>query len=290
MDNAQQPATQVVSILDTNLPVINYRGERVVTLAMVDQAHERPSGTARRNFRKHRTRLIEGEDYYKVCADEIRRHKLLDISSKTHEDLTLLTKSGYLLLAKSFTDNLAWQVQRQLVTFYFANVERSKLAEAERCRQGLLPLDLQVEALQAKVLAMAPKAEFYDAVTQSLDTMTMMETAKILGIPKLGRSGLFAVLRERNILFREQGYSVPYQKFINRRLFQVAIMSYTGPDWKTHVRKQTLVTLKGLDFLRRLLTSGGIDIRLELGLLPGPDGEKPERAADDLMDEDATGT
>jgi hypothetical protein len=225
MDNAQQPATQVVSILDTNLPVIDYQGVRVVTLAMVDQLHKRKDGTAGRNIREHHHRLIEGEDYYKVCSDEIRRCKLLDISSKTTKDIIFLTESGYLLLSKSLTNNRAWLVQRRLVNAYFAHGDRSRLADAGRCRQGLLPLDLQVESLQTKVLAMAPKAEFYDAVTQSPDTMTMLETAKILSIPKLGRSRLFAILRETGILFRENIYSVPYQRFINRGYFVVAITS-----------------------------------------------------------------
>jgi hypothetical protein len=49
--------------------------ERVVTLAMVDQVHQRPKDTARRNFNEHLARLIDGEDYFKVCADEIRTHK-----------------------------------------------------------------------------------------------------------------------------------------------------------------------------------------------------------------------
>ena len=34
-------------------------------------------------------------------------------------DVTLLTKMGYLMLVKSFTDDLAWMVQRQLVKSYF---------------------------------------------------------------------------------------------------------------------------------------------------------------------------
>jgi len=289
MDNALQPATQVVSILDTNLPVIDYRGERVVTLKMVDQLHNRKNGTAGRNFREHRDRLIEGEDYHILTADEFRRHSIPGIPPRT-KAIVLLTQNGYLLLSKSLTDDRAWRVQRRLVNAYFAHGDRSKLTEAERCRQGLLPLDLQLEALQAKVLAMAPKAEFYDAVTQSPDTMTMLETTKILCIPKLGRSRLFAILRQKGILFRENRYSVPYQRFINRGYFVVAITYYTGSDGKTHVRKKTLVTLRGLAYLRRLLTHEVIDYRLELGMLTGPENTKPLLAADDLMDEDATGT
>lgn len=33
--------------------------------------------------------------------------------------LTLITESGYLMLVKSFTDDLSWQIQRQLVKLYF---------------------------------------------------------------------------------------------------------------------------------------------------------------------------
>lgn len=36
-----------------------------------------------------------------------------------HGNLTVITESGYLMLVKSFTDDLAWQVQRQLVNTYF---------------------------------------------------------------------------------------------------------------------------------------------------------------------------
>lgn len=44
--------------------------------------------------------------------------------TKDQEDInnrgtTYLTESGYLLLVKSFTDDLAWNVQRQLVNSYF---------------------------------------------------------------------------------------------------------------------------------------------------------------------------
>ena len=112
-------AVSKIAIANTELPIVEYQGQRVVTLAMIDQVHQRPEGTARRNFNTNKDRLIEGEDYFKVCADEIRMHKICSISAKSHEDVTLLPESGYLMLVKSFTDDLAWQVQRQLVKGYF---------------------------------------------------------------------------------------------------------------------------------------------------------------------------
>ena len=108
-----------ITIHQTQLPIVEYRGQRVVTLAMIDQVHERPEGTAGRNFREHRDRLIEEADYFRVCVDEIRRHKTIEISAKAREDITFLTEQGYLMLVKSLTDDLAWTVQRQLVNSYF---------------------------------------------------------------------------------------------------------------------------------------------------------------------------
>lgn len=108
-----------ITIANSNISVKEFKGERVVTLKDVDIVHERPEGTARRNFNTNKHRFIEGEDYFKVCADEIRTHKIMDISSKVHEDITLLTECGYLMLVKSFTDDLSWTVQRELVKSYF---------------------------------------------------------------------------------------------------------------------------------------------------------------------------
>ncbi|HFQ8052606.1 TPA: ORF6N domain-containing protein [Pseudomonas putida] len=110
----------LVTIHNSQLPVVEYRGQRVVTLAMIDLAHERPEGTAGRNFREHRERLIAGEDYFQVGSDEIRRNNPGAIpDSLRRNDVVLLTEQGYLMLVKSLTDDLAWTVQRQLVSNYF---------------------------------------------------------------------------------------------------------------------------------------------------------------------------
>ncbi len=109
------PAT----INSSALAVKEYKGQRVVTFKDIDTVHGRASGTAHRNFKANKSRFIDGTDYFKVCVDEIRLHKITGISSKTREDVYLITESGYLMLAKSFTDDLAWKVQRDLVNNYF---------------------------------------------------------------------------------------------------------------------------------------------------------------------------
>lgn len=109
----------LVKIGNTELPIIEIRGQRAVTLAMVDQAHERPEGTARKRFNDNKRHMVEGEDFEKMSASEFRTRFQGVISDRATEDVTILFREGYLMLVKSLTDDLAWTVQRQLVKGYF---------------------------------------------------------------------------------------------------------------------------------------------------------------------------
>ncbi len=108
-----------VAVGEASVQVIEYLGMRVVTLAQVDAVHQRPKGTARRTLSANRSRLIAGEDFIEITADEIRAHSLRAFFPPRTAKGVLLTESGYLMLAKSFTDDLAWKVQRALVASYF---------------------------------------------------------------------------------------------------------------------------------------------------------------------------
>lgn len=108
-----------ITIHNTELPIVEYRGQRVVTLAMIDQVHERPDGTARRNFNEHRARFLEGVHCFGVTADEIRAQSLGQAFAARTGKGVLLTERGYMMLTKPFNDDLAWEVQSRLVDEYF---------------------------------------------------------------------------------------------------------------------------------------------------------------------------
>lgn len=111
--------THLIHIHGTEIPVVEIQGVRVVTLAMVDRVHQRPEGTARRSFNEHRARFIQTDDYLELTADEIRTQSLGNVFPPRTPKGIVLTESGYLMLVKSFTDDLAWKVQRDLVNGYF---------------------------------------------------------------------------------------------------------------------------------------------------------------------------
>lgn len=108
----------LITIRNTELPIVEYRGQRVVTLAMIDQVHQRPDDTAGRNFREHRARLLEDSDYFVVSRSQNSEIRGLE-TDVPNRGLIVLGEQGYLMLVKSLTDDLAWDVQRQLVNRYF---------------------------------------------------------------------------------------------------------------------------------------------------------------------------
>ncbi|MBO5104561.1 MAG: ORF6N domain-containing protein [Ruminococcus sp.] len=50
-------------INDVPVRIKEYNGQRVVTFKDIDKVHNRPEGTARRNFNTNREYFVEGEDF-----------------------------------------------------------------------------------------------------------------------------------------------------------------------------------------------------------------------------------
>ncbi len=129
-----------VSINGKELPVKEYNGKRVVTLKEIDMVHGRPDGTARKRFNDNRDRFIEGEDFFNVQMSE-KRTLGFEVPNR---GLTLITESGYLMLVKSFTDDLAWSVQRELVNSYF-RVQQIQTAFSDLSPQLQLLINIETQ-------------------------------------------------------------------------------------------------------------------------------------------------
>ena len=112
-----------ITIASTNVTVKEYQGQRVVTFKDIDTVHQRPDGTARRNFNTNKRHFIEGEDYFVRNSYEVKN----EFNMVAPNGLVLVTESGYLMLVKSFTDDLSWDVQRELVKSYFRVKEQKSV-------------------------------------------------------------------------------------------------------------------------------------------------------------------
>ena len=143
-------AIQTVTINSTDIAVKEYNGKRVVTFKDIDACHERPEGTARKRFNDNKYRFIEGEDYFTINQpSEIRTLGITRPQGGVPDKVTVVTESGYLMLVKSFTDELAWQIQRMLVNTYFRT--RAITPEEEFNRQIKLA-EINIKTLRAKAM------------------------------------------------------------------------------------------------------------------------------------------
>lgn len=149
----------VMNICGTDVVIKEWHGKRVVTFKDIDTVHQRPEGTASRNFNQNRQRFVNAVDFFKISQKELPTN-FVDNSKGGNPNIqvTLITESGYLMLVKSFTDDLAWKVQRELVDSYF------------RVREHIEPVkqDIQVSVMQpeifleaARIMSSVPDSQRY---------------------------------------------------------------------------------------------------------------------------------
>jgi phage regulator Rha-like protein len=147
----------VISNEIVEVDIKEYQGQRVVTLRDMDNLHRRNLGTASRNFQNSKKRFLEGEDYFVLQPSQKNEIHTFQIPNR---GLTILTESGYLMLVKSFTDDLAWQVQRQLVKTYF----KAKEIVAQQPQAPQTIEDILISALTSMKDMKQENAELKQAV------------------------------------------------------------------------------------------------------------------------------
>ena len=69
---------------------------------------------------------------------EMSKKRTLENDIISNRGTTLMTEQGYLMLVKSFTDDLAWKVQRQLVNNYFRVPKSLSQIEIMRIQLGMI--------------------------------------------------------------------------------------------------------------------------------------------------------
>ncbi len=119
------------------------------------------------------------------------------------------------------------------------------LSDPVHLRTLLLSYTEKVLALEAKVQEQAPKAQFYDAVTRSVNDQSIQEVAKVLGT---GPNRLFRFLRKEGLLM--QGSNLPYQRYLDAGYFRVVEGNYRDSHGGERTYTRTLVTGKGFVYIQ----------------------------------------
>ena len=164
---------ELTTINNTQILVKEFSDQRVVTFKDIDAVHGRPDGTARKRFNDNREHFIEGEDYFVRNSDEAKN----EFGITAPNGLTLITESGYLMLVKSFTDDLAWKVQRQLVKEYFrAKSSDPQFSTLSPQLQALINIEMRQQEQERQMNELALK------VQHNSDTMDKVTAAYVAPI------------------------------------------------------------------------------------------------------------
>ena len=110
--------------------------------------------------------------------------------------------------------------------------------------------DRRIAELTQIVEQQKPKAEFYDCVTGSKDTVDMKECAKVINFRGWGRNKIFELLRQKSVLDRS---NQPYQRYCDMQYFRIIESKYVLPTGEVKISLKTVVYQKGLDFIRKLI-------------------------------------
>lgn len=136
---------------------------------------------------------------------------------------------------------------------YFIACEAQLKSQAPELQiaHAILLAGRMIEEQKALIAEMQPKADFFDAVTDSKTAVDMAIVAKTLNMG-IGRNTMFELLREKGILDRR---NIPYQQYCDRGYFRVVESQFSKPDGTSCVSFKTVVFQRGMDYIRRLLSN-----------------------------------
>lgn len=164
---------EMIKINNQEVKVKEFNSKRVLIFKEIDLLHERPEGTAKRNFSRNKKHFIKNVDYFQFKGEEGREAlkqanftNFVQLNTSPNFNFYFITETGYSMLCKSFTDDLSWTVQRQLVSGYFRykeilpknefDVMRMVIDKVEEVKYGItqatnLATQAQNKALEAHI-------------------------------------------------------------------------------------------------------------------------------------------
>jgi len=222
------------------------------------------------DFGEVRTVEIDGEPWfvgkdvasrlgYRDTSDALKNHvdeedKLTRCfaDSGQNREMYIINESGLYSLVLSSKLESAKKFKRWITSEVIPQIRKTgayhtpkTYAEALR---ALADEAEKAEALKKQNQLMQPKAEFFDAVTDSKTAIPIGDVAKILDIG-IGRNKLFEFLRQKSILTSDNR---PYQKYIDSGYFRVIEQKYEV-NGEVRINIKTLVFQKGIDWIRKQL-------------------------------------
>ena len=193
-------------------------------------------------FDRFSTGFVEGDDYTTVNKlTEVQNNGGIQIRELVDHECSMDMAKHICLMSRTDKGKQCRQ--------YLIDIEKAWNTPEQILARALKVADETIKSLSVKVEEMKPKAEFFDAVTDSKDAIPMADVAKVLDMG-IGRNKLFVFLRNNGVL---QSDNRPYQKYIDNGWFRTIEQKYDKGYGETGINIKTLAFQKGVDGIRRML-------------------------------------
>nr|DAN32233.1 MAG TPA: hypothetical protein [Caudoviricetes sp.] len=240
---------KLVKINNVELGIKEYKKERVVTAWDIGKVHNRDVGEINKIFNRNKDKFILNEDYFILKIKEFseRFKTIQNFIPNNVKEIVLFTESGYLMLVKTFTDDLSWDIQRQLVKGYFklkelkSSVDKDKRLEImeknanvrmAKMLKSLIPFsksERYKEILVSEATKVLTGRELIPPPEVEAKTITATQIAEILGV-SVQKIGIIS--NKYNLKTEQNGYWVHEKaKYCNKeipnfRYFESAIEEF----------------------------------------------------------------
>ncbi len=129
---------------------------------------------------------------------------------------------------------------------YFIQVEKDFNSPEKLMARALKVADDELRRVNATLAIVAPKAESFDRLMDSNDSISIGDLAKLL---QTGQNRLFKFLRGAGVLMED---NIPYQRHIDAGRFRLIEQTWKDRSGNTHINIKTLVTPRGQGYIRQM--------------------------------------
>lgn len=183
--------------------------------------------------------FVEGEDYTSVNKlTEVQNNGGIQMREMTDHECSIDMAKHICLMSRTEKGKQCRQ--------YLIDIEKAWNTPEQILARALKVADQTIASLSTTIEEMKPKVEFFDAVAESKDAISMGEVAKVLGLG-IGRNKLFEFLRKEGIL---QHDNQPYQKYVDAGYFRIIEQKYNAGD-EVRINLKTIVYQKGINYIQK---------------------------------------
>ena len=183
--------------------------------------------------------------------DEIGRHNFVETSYtdswNREQTCYRLTKEGCLCLVSGYDANLRMKIINR-----WKELEQQNQPQVPQTFSSALKLAyeqaLLIEAQNAQIATLTPRANYCDKVLTSQSTFTTTQVAKGYGISSAMK--LNKMLKDHHIMFKQSGQWMPTSEYTTKPYWEETTATISLGDDKVHTKKYYKWTELGIKWLR----------------------------------------